>query len=83
MGDTDDEKIWVTQSRNGDHAAFEALIRQNQQMMHTLTFRKTGSLADYRDLAQETFIRGYRELDSFQGTSRFCPGFIALRSTLV
>jgi RNA polymerase sigma factor (sigma-70 family) len=71
MGDTDDEKIWLAQSRNGDHAAFAALIRAHQQMIHSLTFRMTGSLADCKDLAQETFIRAYQQLDSYQGTSKF------------
>lgn len=71
MAETDDDKEWIARSRNGDHAAFDALIRKHQQMIHTLTFRMTGSLADCKDLAQETFVRAYRQLDSFQGTSKF------------
>ncbi len=71
MADSDDDQTWVTQSRNGDHAAFEALIQKHQQMIHTLTFRMTGSLADCKDLAQETFVRAYRQLDSFNGTAKF------------
>src|ERR1035438_8444874 len=66
MCDTDEEKVWVTQSRNGDHAAFTALIRTHQQMIHSLTYRMTGSLADCKDLAQVTFIRAYQQLDSYQ-----------------
>jgi RNA polymerase sigma-70 factor (ECF subfamily) len=71
MGDTDEEKVWWAQSRNGDHAAFASLIRVHQQMIHSLTFRMTGSLADCKDLAQETFIRAYQQLDSYHGTSKF------------
>ena len=71
MGDTDEEKTWVLQSRNGDHGAFESLIRTNQRMIHSLTFRMTGSLADAEDLAQEAFIRAYRQLDSYRGTAKF------------
>jgi RNA polymerase sigma-70 factor (ECF subfamily) len=71
MSDTDEEKIWVLQSREGNPAAFEALIRAHQRMIHSLTFRMTGSLADAEDLAQETFIRAYRQLDSYQGTAKF------------
>jgi RNA polymerase sigma-70 factor, ECF subfamily len=40
-------------------------------MIHSLTFRMTGSLADCQDLAQETFVRAYQQLDSFQGTAKF------------
>src|ERR1017187_9332514 len=71
MVDTDEDQNLVAQSREGDHAAFEALIRKHQQMIHTLTFRMTGSLADCKDLAQETFVRAYRQLDSYHGTAKF------------
>lgn len=71
MSDTDEEIIWVSRSRNGDHAAFEALIRKHQQMIHSLTFRMTGAAADSKDLAQETFIRAYQQLDSYQATAKF------------
>jgi RNA polymerase sigma-70 factor (ECF subfamily) len=71
MSGTDEEAVWVTQSRNGDHAAFTSLIRTHQQMIHSLTFRMTGSVADCKDLAQETFIRAYQQLDSYHGTSKF------------
>jgi RNA polymerase sigma-70 factor (ECF subfamily) len=71
MADTDEDIDWVAQSRTGDHAAFEALIRKHQQMIHTLTYRMTGSLADCKDLAQETFVRAYRQLDSYQGGAKF------------
>jgi RNA polymerase sigma-70 factor (ECF subfamily) len=71
MGDTDEENLWVLQSRKGDPAAFESLIRAHQRMIHSLTFRMTGSLADAEDLAQETFIRAYQRLDSYQGTAKF------------
>ena len=71
MGDTDEERLWVRQSRNGDPAAFEALIRTHQRMIHSLTFRMTGSAADAEDLAQEVFIRAYRQLGSYQSTAKF------------
>jgi RNA polymerase sigma-70 factor, ECF subfamily len=61
----------VLQSQNGDPAAFEALIRNHQHMIHSLTYRMTGSLADAEDLAQETFIRAYERIGEFRGASRF------------
>lgn len=71
MAGMDEENIWVTQSRNGDHAAFESLIREHQGMIHALTYRMTGSLADARDLTQETFIRAFRQLATFRGEAKF------------
>jgi RNA polymerase sigma-70 factor (ECF subfamily) len=46
-------------------------MRTHQTLIHSLTFRMTGSMADAKDLAQETFVRAYRQLDSYQGTSKF------------
>lgn len=71
MAETDEENAWVSQSRNGDHAAFESLIRTHQRMIHSLTFRMTSSLADAKDLTQETFVRAFRQLDTYRGDSKF------------
>src|SRR6478672_5846319 len=67
----DDETSRMVRSQNGDHAAFESLIKDYQRMIHSLCFRMTGSLADAEDLAQETFIQAYQHLGGFRAESRF------------
>jgi hypothetical protein len=74
MVETGQEKDWVEQSRQGDHAAFKNLIRRYQRMIHSLTYRMTGSQADAEDAAQETFIRAFRQLATYRGESDFPPG---------
>jgi RNA polymerase sigma-70 factor (ECF subfamily) len=69
MADADSEL--VLRSQQGDPAAFEELARQHQRMVHALTYRMTGSLADAEDLAQEAFLRAYEQIGSFRGTARF------------
>jgi RNA polymerase sigma-70 factor, ECF subfamily len=69
MADADEEL--VLQCQNGSPTAFESLVRNHQRMIHSLTFRMTGSLADAEDLAQETFIRAYAQIGSFRGTAKF------------
>lgn len=71
MGAADDEKAWIAQSRNGDPEAFETLVRTYQRMIHSLTYRMTGSLEDAADLAQETFIRAHERLGTYQGEAKF------------
>jgi RNA polymerase sigma-70 factor (ECF subfamily) len=61
----------VLQCQQGSPAAFEELVRQHQHMIHALTFRMTGSLADAEDLAQEAFIRAYEQIGTFRGTAKF------------
>jgi RNA polymerase sigma-70 factor (ECF subfamily) len=69
MADADADLVLQTQK--GSSAAFEALVRQHQRMIHSLTFRMTGSLADAEDLAQETFLRAYAQIGTFHGTAKF------------
>jgi RNA polymerase sigma-70 factor, ECF subfamily len=71
MAELDEEQQWVCRSRQGDHEAFEALIKRHQRMIHALAFRMTGSLADAEDLAQEVFIQAFRQLDSYRAEARF------------
>jgi DNA-directed RNA polymerase specialized sigma24 family protein len=65
MEERDEDREWIRQSLEGDAAAFEAVVRKYQRMIHALTYRMSGSLADAEDLAQETFIRAYRQREVF------------------
>lgn len=71
MADLDDEREWIRRSRDGDHDAFALLIKRYQQMIDSLAFRMTGSLADAEDMAQETFVQAFRQLDGYRGEARF------------
>lgn len=71
MVELDQENGWLEQSRQGDHGAFENLIRSHQRMIYSLTYRMSGSQADAEDLAQETFIRAFQQLASYRGESKF------------
>jgi RNA polymerase sigma-70 factor (ECF subfamily) len=69
MADADEDL--VVRVKNGEASAYEALVRKHQTMIHALTYRMTGSVADAEDLAQETFIRAYHQIDSFSGAAKF------------
>jgi RNA polymerase sigma-70 factor (ECF subfamily) len=70
MADPNDDTL-VLRTRQGDAAAFEALIRQHQRMIYSLAWRMTGSATDAEDLTQETFLRAYRQIGSFRAASKF------------
>lgn len=68
----DDDAVLVERARNGDHAAFERLYRRHRDRVYGLVWRLGGgdhALAE--DLLQEAFVRAWRKLDSFRGSSRF------------
>lgn len=67
----DPDEALVSQSQNGDPAAFEPLIRKHQRMIYSLTYRMTGSSADAEDLTQETFVRAYRQIAAYRGAAKF------------
>lgn len=71
MAGSDHESKLIAQSLAGDPEAYAALVQQHQQMIRAVTFRMTGSPEDAEELAQDAFLRAYRQLGTFNGTSRF------------
>ncbi|HEX6467165.1 MAG TPA: sigma-70 family RNA polymerase sigma factor [Terriglobales bacterium] len=49
----------------GDTTAWEELVREHSRRIYNICFRFTGSGADAEDLTQETFIKIYRSLTSY------------------
>src|SRR5438067_221243 len=47
--------------------AFEDLVRTHQHMVYGVALRVTANRADAEDVAQETFVRAYRALGSYDG----------------
>ncbi|MDB6016429.1 MAG: polymerase subunit sigma-24 [Pedosphaera sp.] len=70
MVELDDEKAWISKCQQGDHEAFELLIKRYQHMIHSLTFRMTGSVAEAEDLAQDTFIQAFRQIGGYRAEAR-------------
>ena len=71
MASPEEERDWISRSQQGDAAAFGALVREYQRMIHSVTFRMTGSMADSEDLAQEAFVRAYEQVGAFRSESKF------------
>jgi RNA polymerase sigma-70 factor (ECF subfamily) len=71
MAGSDEESKLIEQSLSGDPEAYAALVNQHQKMIRAVTFRMTGSLDDAEELAQDAFLRAYRQLGTFGGNSKF------------
>jgi len=61
----------VRRTRRGDLAAYEELVRRYQERIYATVYHMTSNHEDANDLAQEAFIKAYRALKSFRGTSSF------------
>ncbi len=67
----DGDRPWVDRARGGDADAFGELVTRYQHRIVNFTLTLTSDRANAEDLAQETFLRAYRGLASFRGTSSF------------
>jgi RNA polymerase sigma-70 factor (ECF subfamily) len=64
--------------RAGDPLAWEALVRLYQSRVFGIAFHYVGNREDARDLAQEIFVRVYRNLSSCADAGRFLPWLIRI-----
>ncbi|GAA4952431.1 DNA-directed RNA polymerase specialized sigma24 family protein [Nonomuraea thailandensis] len=56
-------------ARNGEHAAFDALVAPHLRALHLHCYRMLGSLDQAEDTLQETLLRAWRGLGGYEGRS--------------
>ncbi len=61
----------VQQTLSGDAAAFEELVERYQGRLFALARHYTRNAVDIEDMVQDTFLKAYRRLDSFDHRSSF------------
>ncbi len=66
-----DETPLVERARNGDAAAFSELVTRFERKIFRLAKHITQNDEDAEDVLQETFLKAYSHLDTFQGQSKF------------
>jgi RNA polymerase sigma-70 factor (ECF subfamily) len=76
----DPEAIWVQQAREGDQVAFTELVEAYQAPVYNLAYRMLGNSVEAEDAAQETFIRAYRRLDTYDPSRKFSSWLLAIAS---
>jgi RNA polymerase sigma-70 factor (ECF subfamily) len=67
----DEDSELVAQARAGDESALSELYRRHERRVYNLALRTLGNPWDAADVAQETFIKAFRNLGSFKGEARF------------
>ena len=61
----------VARTKSGDREAFKELVSRYQGHVYGLAYSIVGDWTEAQDVAQETFIRAYSNLDQLQEPARF------------
>lgn len=67
----DTDQILVERVQAGDKSAFDLLVKRYQHKIIGLIGRYVQDPSDALDVAQDTFIKAYKAIDSFRGESAF------------
>jgi len=81
VGAGSDEAI-IARVVAGDTAAFEAIVRRWQSPLVNLAWRFCRDRARAEEMAQEAFLRAWRNLGQFRGESAFSTWLFALAANL-
>jgi RNA polymerase sigma-70 factor (ECF subfamily) len=68
---TDAEAHLVRTAQSGDREAFEQLVRQHADRLYAVVIRVVGDRHEAEEVVQETFLRAWRSLGTFEGRSQF------------
>lgn len=70
MSNQNDKKT-IKQILQGDVSAYSILVEKYQNMAYTLAYSITKNKEDAEEVAQDAFVKAYKNLESFQGKSKF------------
>jgi RNA polymerase sigma-70 factor (ECF subfamily) len=76
----DQETAWIEQALRGDHGAFGQLVRAYERPVYNLTYRMLGDVDEAEDAAQETFLRAYTRLATYQPGRKFVNWLLSIAS---
>lgn len=65
------DTIYIHRVLNGDTGAFAYIVQKYQNMVYTLAHKILGNKEDAEDVAQETFVKCYRALKTYNGHASF------------
>ena len=74
------ELDWLKKAQKGDDLAFSYLVEAYQRPVYNLCYRMLGNAGDAEDAAQETFIRAYKALHSYDPSRKFSTWLLSIAS---
>lgn len=74
------ERAWAVAAQKGDQTAFMNIVDAYQRPVYNLCYRMLGDSAEAEDAAQETFLRAYTKLDTYQQSRKFSSWLLSIAS---
>lgn len=65
------DKALISLIKNGDKEAFSILIKRYEKKVLNILYLQLGNTPDLEDLAQEVFIKVFKNVKNFRGESQF------------
>jgi len=72
----------IQRAQAGDQAAYEALVREHEAAVFRLAYLLVGDADAAQDVAQDAFVRAYRQLDRFDPARPFRPWVLHITRNL-
>lgn len=63
--------FYIEAVRKGNVAAFSFLVERYQNMVYSLALKLLKKPEDAEEMAQDTFVKAYQKLDTYEGKSKF------------
>ena len=82
-GEQIEEAELISRAREGSDAAWHSLVLAHQDATFRLAYLLLGDRDEAEDVAQDTFIRAYHALSTFDDTRPLRPWLIAIATNLV
>jgi RNA polymerase sigma-70 factor (ECF subfamily) len=76
----EEEKVWIQRALAGDQEAFSCLVEVYQTAVYNLAYRMLGNAVEAEDAAQETFLRAYTRLNTYDPSKKFSSWLLAIAS---
>lgn len=76
----DQERQWAEAALRGDQQAFALLVGAYQNPIYNLCFRMLGNAVEAEDAAQETFVRVYRRLGTYDPSRKLSSWMLTIAS---
>jgi RNA polymerase sigma-70 factor (ECF subfamily) len=76
----DTEAVWIKQAQAGNQSAFTYLVEAYQTPVYNLAYRMLGNSVEAENAAQETFIRMFTKLDTYDPGRKFSSWLLAIAS---